>query len=81
MPQEASKHDLITASRVDGTPIFNREGDRIGHVKDLSINKQTGQVIYALISFGGFLGIGEELHPIPWSMLDYETDKAATSFP
>ena len=68
-------HDLITASRVTGTPAFNTAGDRIGHVHDLSIDKVSGQVIYALLSFGGFLGFGEKFQPLPWSALTYHPEK------
>jgi hypothetical protein len=66
---------LITAGRVDGTPVFGVAGDRIGHIKDLSIEKVSGKVLYALLSFGGFLGIGERLHPLPWSVLKFDTAK------
>lgn len=69
---ETSEHKLITASRVAGTPVLNREGERIGHVDDLSIDKLSGQVRYALIAFGGVLGVGARLHPVPWDVLDYE---------
>ena len=72
MAAETSPHDLIASSRVNGTPVFNPAGDRIAHVEDLSIHKVSGQVIYAILSFGGFLGIGEKFHPIPWSVLDYD---------
>lgn len=70
--QDTSGHPLILSSRVVGTPVFNREGDRLGHVDDLSIEKVSGRAIYAIISFGGFLGIGERFHPVPWSLLDYD---------
>lgn len=70
-----SPHDLIMASRVTGAAVFNRAGERIGHVEDLSVHKVSGQVIYALMSFGGFLGIGERYHPIPWAMLEYDLEK------
>lgn len=73
MDKDTSDHILITASRVDGTPVFNDKGERIGHVYDLSIDKQTGQVRYALMSFGGFLGLGARIHPMPWSVLNYDT--------
>lgn len=73
MDKDTSDHILITASRVDGTPVFNDKGERIGHVHDLSIDKQTGQVRYALMSFGGFLGLGARIHPMPWSVLNYDT--------
>lgn len=75
MTGATSNHPLITAKRVTGTPVVNLEGDRIGHIEDLSINKVSGQVIYALLSFGGFLGIGERFHPLPWAVLDYNPDK------
>ena len=65
-PVETS-HRLILGSRVNGTPVFNKEGERIGHVDDLSIERGTGRVVYAIMSFGGFLGIGEKFHPLPWS--------------
>jgi len=75
MDNQTSGHQLITASRVNGTPVFNTQGDRIGHVDDLSIQKVSGQVVAALLSFGGFLGIGERFHPLPWDVLTYEPDK------
>jgi sporulation protein YlmC with PRC-barrel domain len=74
-------HDLITASRVTGTPAFNTAGERIGHVDDLSIDKVTGQVTYALLSFGGFLGFGEKFQPLPWSLLTYDRAKGGYVVP
>ena len=68
-------HDLITASRVTGTPTFNAAGEKIGHIQDLSIDKVSGQVIYALLSFGGFLGFGEKFQPLPWAALTYHPEK------
>lgn len=64
---------LILASRVEHTHVFNRAGERIGHVTDLSIDRKRGCVVYAIMSFGGFLGIGTKLHPIPWDFLEYST--------
>lgn len=65
-------HDLILSSRVTGTPVHNRANEHIGHVADLSIDKVSGRTLYALIAFGGFLGLGERLHPIPWGALTYD---------
>lgn len=76
-----SPHDLIMSSRVTGAAVFNPGGDRIGHVHDLSVHKVSGQVIYAIMSFGGFLGIGERYHPVPWSMLDYDVERGGYVVP
>lgn len=73
--QELTGNPLILSSRVVGTPVYNREGDRLGHVDDLSIEKVSGRTIYAIMSFGGFLGIGERFHPVPWSLLDYDVER------
>jgi hypothetical protein len=74
-PTLPKEHALITSDRVNGTPVFNREGERIGHIDNLSIDKLSGQVQYALMSFGGFLGLGERFHPLPWDVLRYDTEK------
>ena len=66
---------LISADRVEGTPVFSPNGDRLGHVEDVMLHKMSGKVAYAVISCGGFLGMGEKYHPIPWSLLNYDTDK------
>jgi sporulation protein YlmC with PRC-barrel domain len=68
-------HKLILGSRVEGTPVFNDAGERLGHVDDLSIERKSGRVVYGIMSFGGFLGIGEKFHPIPWSLLDYDPER------
>lgn len=73
MADDVSSHGLIMASRVTGAAVFNNDGERIGHVEDLSIEKASGRVLYAIMSFGGFLGIGEHLHPLPWSILEFDT--------
>jgi hypothetical protein len=76
-----SDHTLILGSRVMGTPVFNKAGERIGHIDDLSINRISGQVTYAIMSFGGFLGIGERFHPLPWSILDYDPQQGGYVVP
>ncbi|MEP7350842.1 MAG: PRC-barrel domain-containing protein [Sphingorhabdus sp.] len=73
---DPSDHTLILGSRVNKTPIFDSTGERIGHVDDLSIERVSGKVVYAIMSFGGFLGIGEKYHPIPWSVLDYVPERS-----
>ena len=67
-------HPYILASRVNGTPVYNMQDERIGHIEDIAIGKLNGQVGYAILSVGGFLGIGEKYHPLPWCILTYDTD-------
>ncbi|WP_244493481.1 MULTISPECIES: PRC-barrel domain-containing protein [Aureimonas] len=64
--------DNIEASRVNGTRVYNTDGDNLGHIYDVVIGKRDGRVKYAIMSFGGFLGIGEDYHPIPWDVLKYD---------
>ena len=66
---------LISSRRVEGTSVYNRTGESLGTVDHVMIDKLTGQVAYAVMSFGGFLGIGEKYHPLPWGVLDYEVSK------
>jgi uncharacterized protein YrrD len=68
---------LIFSSKVSNTPVINADGERIGHIEDVAIDKLTGQVAYAVLSFGGFLGMGEKYHPLPWPLLAYDTERNA----
>ncbi|WP_439817861.1 PRC-barrel domain-containing protein [Zavarzinia sp. CC-PAN008] len=64
---------LIAADKVEGTAVYNRAGDRLGAIDNIMIDKMSGKVAYAVMSFGGFLGIGEKYHAMPWSVLSYDT--------
>src|SRR5690242_21062204 len=64
---------LISSSKVEGTAVYNRQGERLGTVSSFMVNKFTGQVAYAVMSFGGFLGMGQSCHPLPWRVLRYVT--------
>ena len=66
---------LIAAEKVEGTDVYNPQGDKLGTVDDIMIDKVSGKAIYAIMSFGGFLGIGEKYHPLPWSTLNYDESK------
>jgi hypothetical protein len=70
-----SAASLISAGRVQGTAVYNAKGDHLGHVEDIMLHKTSGKVAYAIMAFGGFLGIGERFHPLPWAVLDYDVDK------
>jgi sporulation protein YlmC with PRC-barrel domain len=71
-PNNAS-NDVISSERVEGTAVYNAVGDKLGSIDDLMIDKRTGQVRYAVLEFGGFLGMGTDRYPLPWKMLNYDT--------
>ena len=66
---------LIASDKVEGTRVYDRDGNRLGTVMNFMVDKRSGQAEYAVMQFGGILGIGNEYYPIPWQMLDYDTDK------
>ncbi len=63
--------NLIGSDKVEGTPVYRTNGARIGTIERVMIDKQSGDVAYAVMSFGGFLGIGNDFYPVPWSLLGY----------
>ena len=67
-------HELISSRRVEGTEVYNRQEERLGTIHSVMIEKRSGKVAYAVMSFGGFLGMAERVHPIPWEMLTYDVD-------
>lgn len=67
--------DVISSDRVEGTNVYNVSGDKLGSIDDLMIDKLSGQVRYAVMEFGGFLGMGTDRYPIPWNMLKYDTSQ------
>jgi len=69
-----STHPLIASDRVEGTVVYDGHANPIGTIKRLMIAKLSGQVAYAVMVFGGFLGFGVETHVIPWPKLKYEKD-------
>ena len=73
-PGQMTGKPLIESDRVEGTTVYDPRGTNIGSIKRLMIEKISGKVAYAVLSFGGFLGIGEEEHTIPWSKLTYDTN-------
>ena len=63
---------LIASNKVEGTSIYGRNGDRLGTTYNLMIDKFTGQVEYAVMAYGGFLGMGARYYPLPWRVLEYD---------
>jgi hypothetical protein len=68
---------LISSEKVEGTSVENPKGDILGHIQDLMIDKISGQVGYAVLKYGSFLGMGGKLFALPWDQLKYNADRAA----
>jgi sporulation protein YlmC with PRC-barrel domain len=69
---------LIESDRVEGTAVYDPRGTKIGSIKRLMIDKLSGKVAYSVMSFGGFLGIGEQEHVVPWSKLTMIRDSVVS---
>src|SRR3954466_10862655 len=68
-------HRLIASDKVEGTARYNGRGENRGTVKNFMVDKRSGKAEYAVMAFGGFLGMGDSCHPLPWNVLTYDTDK------
>ena len=68
-------HDLISSDKVEGTAVYNRQGEKLGTVTSFMVGKRNGRVEYAVMGFGGLFGMGERDYPLPWNVLTYDTDK------
>jgi len=66
-------NDVISSDKVEGTAVYNNSGEKLGSIDDLMIDKRSGHVRYAVLEFGGFLGIGTDRYPLPWNILKYDT--------
>ena len=65
--------NLIGSDKVEGTDVYGAGGESVGTIERVMIDKISGKVAYAVMSFGGFMGIGEDYYPVPWSQLTYDT--------
>ncbi|MBF5006629.1 PRC-barrel domain-containing protein [Diaphorobacter caeni] len=66
---------VISSDKVNGTHVYNPNGDKLGSIETLMIDKISGQVRYAVMEFGGFLGIGTDHYPLPWDTLQYSPEQ------
>lgn len=73
MSDEKEIGTLIGSDKVQGTAVFGPDDARIGSIERLMIDKRSGKISYAVLSFGGFLGIGDDHYPLPWASLKYDT--------
>ena len=72
-----SRHDLIPSDSVEGTPVRRPDGEKLGIIDRVMIDKATGHVAYAVLSYDGFLGLGEKHFPVPWGDLKYSPELSA----
>lgn len=66
---------LIASNKVEGTAVYNRNGDKLGSIDCFMVGKRNGRVEYAVMAFGGLFGMGERYYPLPWDVLTYDTDQ------
>jgi hypothetical protein len=71
-PAKDETPQLISSDKVEGTAVYNTSGEHLGSIYNVMINKESGKVAYAVMSFGGILGIGSDYHPLPWDQLTYD---------
>ncbi|QDM17688.1 PRC-barrel domain containing protein [Tardiphaga sp. vice352] len=74
MTNEDETVSLIGSDKVQGSAVFDADGNKIGSIERLMIEKSSGRVSYAVVSFGGFLGIGDDHYPLPWPSLKYNVE-------
>jgi sporulation protein YlmC with PRC-barrel domain len=72
MGMSAVNSDAIRAKKVIGTSVKDATGEKIGRIEDIVLDKLSNNIVFAIVGFGGFLGMGEKYHPIPWSALKYD---------
>lgn len=66
---------LIASNKVEGTTVYNAQGERLGSIYNFMVDKRSGQVEYAVLTFGGLFGLGADYYPLPWSVLTYDTNQ------
>jgi hypothetical protein len=74
-PGRAYGTTVVTARALEGTTVYSAAGEKAGSIEDIMIDKVSGKIAYAVLAFGGFLGMGERHHPVPWLLLHYDSGK------
>lgn len=66
---------LIASNKVEGTAVYNRNREKLGSIYNFMVDKESGQVEYAVLTFGGLFGLGGDYYPLPWDVLSYDTSQ------
>lgn len=77
MDQQITGSAMVSSNNVNGTSVYGLQGEKIGEIDHLMIEKRSGTVQYAVMTFGGFLGFGQDEYPVPWKKLTYDVNKDA----
>ncbi len=77
MPTATGHTQAIRAKKVIGTSVKDEDGDTIGAIEDVVLDKLSNNIMFAIVGFDGVLGIGQKFAPIPWSVLDYDEPQDA----
>ncbi len=77
MPTASGHTSAIRATSVIGTGVHDATGRKIGEIEDVMLDKLANHIMFAVVSFGGFLGIAEKFHPVPWASLKYDKSRNA----
>jgi sporulation protein YlmC with PRC-barrel domain len=72
-PSDGPGPELMGADTLNGNDVYNHKDEDLGDIKEIMLNMRTGRVSYAVLSFGGFLGLGEKLFAVPWDALKLDT--------
>ena len=74
-PTHSTHHQLISSDKIDGTTVFDAAGEKLGTIRELMIDKQSGEVCNVIVGYGGLFGMGEDNYPMPWKALRFDPDK------
>ena len=72
MREIKSNDRFISSDRVEGTVVYDSDGEKLGTVRKMMIEKRSGTVRHVIIGYGGLFGMGEENYPLPWDALEYD---------
>lgn len=77
MPSVSGHTSAIRAKKVLGTKVTDTAGNKIGVIEDVILDKNSNSILFAVVGFGGFLGMAEKYHPLPWAALDFDPNESA----
>lgn len=72
---------FVTSERVKGAVVISADGEKLGKIEEIAIDKVSGAVAYAILGQGGLFGMGEHYRPVPWADLRYDTERKAFTVP